>query len=230
VTRGLHLAAAEATYWSSTPVGVTAADIRAAWAAAAGEVWKDEVHVDEAHQLTRAEFLFNSGHVRMTVCECVLLVAPVLGNTTHFLTAVVGKPSGPELGWALHTRTLDALEPGGWANPSFGEQARRSWTDRESLRRRAQAPQLRFERFEAVHVDRVARFALEVDRESGRTFVSIPVSNAFVEYTEWYEVDSPTFARYAADPALAQELVALARARELDHLLLLEPGSDRGFP
>lgn len=82
----------------------------------------------------------------------------------------------------------------------------------------------------AVHVDRVNRFALEVDEDSGRTFVSIPVRNQKVDYLEYYEVDRSTFERFTADPALAHGFVEQARNRELDHLLLFPPGSDRGFP
>ena len=79
-----------------------------------------------------------------------------------------------------------------------------------------------------VFVDRVKRFALEIDERTGRMFVSIPVRNKRVEYDEWYEVDQETFERYTSDPALAHEFVAKAKRRELDHLLLLKPGTDRG--
>ena len=82
----------------------------------------------------------------------------------------------------------------------------------------------------AVHVDRVNRFAFDIDEDSGRTFVSIPVRNQTVEYEEYYEVDRMTFERFTADPALAREFVEQARNRELDHLLPFPPGSDRGFP
>jgi hypothetical protein len=82
----------------------------------------------------------------------------------------------------------------------------------------------------ATYVDRVRRFAFEIDEASGRTFVSIPVRNQMVEYSEWYEVDRQTFDRYSAEPALAYEFVERARRRELDHLLLLPPGTDRGHP
>ncbi len=51
-----------------------------------------------------------------------------------------------------------------------------------------------------------------------------------VEYLEWYEVDRETFDRYTDDPTLAHDFVARARRRELDHLLLLPPGTDRGAP
>lgn len=81
---------------------------------------------------------------------------------------------------------------------------------------------------EPVFVDRVRRFALEVDGDSGRMFVSIPVRNQMAEYTEWYEVDAPTFERFRADPTLAHDFVGCAERRELDLLLLLQPGRDRG--
>jgi hypothetical protein len=117
----VDLDAAVATYWSLLRVGVTEADVTAAWTAAAGAVWKDEVHVADG----RASFLFNSGHVRMTVCECALLVATLTTGVTHFLT--VTADASLDLGWALHTRTLDATWGDGWSNPSFGAEARRSW-------------------------------------------------------------------------------------------------------
>ena len=82
----------------------------------------------------------------------------------------------------------------------------------------------------SVFVDRVRRFSFDVDEETGRTFVSIPVRNTMVEYAEWYEVDKETFERYKGDPALAHDFVAKAKRRELDHLLLLKPGTDRGVP
>lgn len=85
-------------------------------------------------------------------------------------------------------------------------------------------------RLKAVHVDRNERFALEVDELSGRTFVSFPVHNRMATYCEYYEVDRETFERYRADPTLAHEFIARAKARELDHLLLFQPGSDRGWP
>ena len=44
----------------------------------------------------------------------------------------------------------------------------------------------------------------------------------------WYEVDAETFARYRADPSLAHGFVERCKRREMDHLLLLQPGTDRG--
>jgi len=65
----------------------------------------------------------------------------------------------------------------------------------------------------SLFVDKVRRFSLDVDEESGRTFVAIPVRNTMVTYTEWYEVDQATFEKYKADPALAHDLVEKAKRR-----------------
>ena len=128
------LEAAVATYWSPMRVGVTDADVAAAWTAAADRVWKDEVHVAERDGVPHAGFLFNSGHMRMTVCECALLVAPVWNGTTYFMTVVLEASLDFNLGWALHTRTLDATWGEGWLNPFFGADARRNWASFERLR------------------------------------------------------------------------------------------------
>jgi hypothetical protein len=118
------LDAAISTYWSLLRVGVSEADVATAWAAAAEAVWKDELYVADG----RASFLFNSGQVRMTVCECTLRTATLATGVPHFLTVVLEESFGLNLGWALHTRTLDAISGAGWENPSFGAEALRSWT------------------------------------------------------------------------------------------------------
>ena len=84
--------------------------------------------------------------------------------------------------------------------------------------------------FEAVYVDREERWSLDRDPGTGRTFVAIAVSNPYTEYDEWYEVDPGTFERYVADPSLARGFVDLAKRRQMDHLLLLAPGTLRGYP
>ena len=83
-------------------------------------------------------------------------------------------------------------------------------------------------RWNCVYVDQERRFSLEVELDSGKTFVAIPVRNQTVEYLEWYEVDEATFWDYRVDPSLAHEFVERCKRRELDHLLLFQPGSDRG--
>ena len=80
-----------------------------------------------------------------------------------------------------------------------------------------------------MYIDRVKRFSLDVDLDSGRTFLSIPVRNMMTEYEEWYEIDSSTFETYLENPLLAHPMVEQAKRRLIDHLLLLKPGTDRGW-
>jgi hypothetical protein len=81
-----------------------------------------------------------------------------------------------------------------------------------------------------VYVDSQRRFSLDIDEDTGKTYVAISVFNGMVEYDEWYEVDAEIFERYRVDPALAHDFVDRCKRREMDHLLLLKPGRLRGQP
>ena len=81
-----------------------------------------------------------------------------------------------------------------------------------------------------VYVDQERRFSLDIDEDTGKTYVAISVFNGLVEYDEWYEVDAETFADYRADPTKAHDFVDRCKRREMDHLLLLKPGRLRGRP
>jgi endo-beta-N-acetylglucosaminidase D len=87
-----------------------------------------------------------------------------------------------------------------------------------------------FVKITPVFTDQQLRFSLEIDEESGRTFVSFPVANRLIDYLEYYEIDRATFDGYVADPTTAHAFVAAAKARQMDHLLLYKPGRDRGVP
>lgn len=83
-------------------------------------------------------------------------------------------------------------------------------------------------RFRDVHVATTHRFSIGIEELSGRYYLSIPVSNGLVDYEEYYEIGAADFARYRSDPDSALPFVERARRRELDVLLLIEPGRDRG--
>lgn len=83
-------------------------------------------------------------------------------------------------------------------------------------------------KFKDVFVDRVERFSLGIEQESGRFYLSIPVSNRMVDYEEYYEIDQACFDAYIATPALALEFLQCCRNRERDELLMFKPGHDRG--
>jgi hypothetical protein len=72
------------------------------------------------------------------------------------------------------------------------------------------------------------RFAIGMEKESGKYYVSIPVSNSYVDYNEYYEIDKASFERFLANPDSARPFVDQCKAQKMDHLLLVKPGSNRG--
>ena len=84
--------------------------------------------------------------------------------------------------------------------------------------------------FEDAAVHPLERFAVGVERDSGRFYVSIPVSNGMADYEEYYAIDRATFDHFLADLDGARPFVARCRAHEMDDLLIVAPGRDRGTP
>lgn len=83
-------------------------------------------------------------------------------------------------------------------------------------------------KFNDVFVSREDRFSIGVEEQSGRYYVSIPVSNGMVDYEEYYEIDKAQFGLYQADMQAALEFVKRCRNRESDDLLIVKPGKNRG--
>lgn len=71
-------------------------------------------------------------------------------------------------------------------------------------------------------------FSLGVEETTGRFYVSIPVSNAMVDYEEYYEIDHPTFDRFQKNLEQALAFVTLCRQRKVDDMLMVQPGENRG--
>ena len=84
--------------------------------------------------------------------------------------------------------------------------------------------------FQDVRVFRDERFSVGVEQPSGQPYLSIPVSNGFVDYEEYYRLERAELDRFLADPRAAAEFAERCRRRELDHLLIQKPGSNRGVP
>ncbi|MDR6960247.1 hypothetical protein J2W43_004247 [Pseudomonas brassicacearum] len=83
-------------------------------------------------------------------------------------------------------------------------------------------------KFQDALVHREHMFSVGIEQDSGRFYVSIPVSNGLVDYEEYYEVERATFELFRRDPDAAVPFVARCRKRELDELLILPPGASRG--
>lgn len=77
-------------------------------------------------------------------------------------------------------------------------------------------------------VNREEMFSMGIEALSGQYYVSFPVSLGMVDYEEYYAIDRATFERFEQDLQAALEFVTRARKRELDQLLIMKPGKNRG--
>lgn len=77
-------------------------------------------------------------------------------------------------------------------------------------------------------VNREEMFSMGIEALSGQYYVSFPVSLGVVDYEEFYAIDRATFERFEQDLPAALEFVTRARKRELDQLLIMKPGKNRG--
>ncbi|AZD83093.1 MULTISPECIES: hypothetical protein [Pseudomonas] len=72
------------------------------------------------------------------------------------------------------------------------------------------------------------RFSIGIEEDSGKFYVSIPVSNRMIDYEEYFEIDKTSFDLYINNPTSALSFVERCRKREVDNLLIIQPGIDRG--
>ncbi|ROL95654.1 hypothetical protein [Pseudomonas protegens] len=77
-------------------------------------------------------------------------------------------------------------------------------------------------------VNREEMFSMGIEALSGQYYVSFPVSLGVVDYEEYYAIDRATFELFEQDLQAALEFVTRARKRELDQLLIMKPGKNRG--
>ncbi|WP_123423873.1 hypothetical protein [Pseudomonas brassicacearum] len=83
-------------------------------------------------------------------------------------------------------------------------------------------------KFNDVFFRKKERFSVGIEEKTGRFYVSIPVSNQMVDYEEYFEIDENTFDAYIKNPTTALSFVECCRNREVDNLLMIQPGIDRG--
>jgi hypothetical protein len=85
-------------------------------------------------------------------------------------------------------------------------------------------------KFDDVAVNRKERYALGVERNSGRYYIAIPASNGIIDYDEYYEIDKDMFERFRADLDSALPFVERCRNRLEDPRLMYQPSTRRGTP
>ncbi|MGE8147393.1 hypothetical protein ACQKP7_19715 [Pseudomonas frederiksbergensis] len=83
-------------------------------------------------------------------------------------------------------------------------------------------------KFQDIAINRTEYFSIGQETDSGKFYLSIPVSNGLVDYEEYYEIDKLSFDQYLEDSSTALEFVEQCRNRKMDHLLMIKPGSNRG--
>ncbi len=83
-------------------------------------------------------------------------------------------------------------------------------------------------RFVDTAINTELRFSIGQEIESGRYYLSIPVSNRLCDYEEYYVISRDEHDAYPSDLLALREFAGQCRERRHDHLLYLQPGSDRG--
>ncbi|PUA44574.1 hypothetical protein C5U62_14375 [Pseudomonas protegens] len=83
-------------------------------------------------------------------------------------------------------------------------------------------------KFIDLFVNREEMFSMGIEELSGQYYVSFPVSLGVVDYEEYYAIDRATFERFEQDLPAALAFVTRVRRRELDRLLIIQPGTNRG--
>jgi hypothetical protein len=83
-------------------------------------------------------------------------------------------------------------------------------------------------KFNDVCVYKEKRFSIGIEEQSGKYYLSIPVSNSFVDYEEYYEINKDEFDLYKDNVDAAAEFVRQCRNRECDDQMMMKPGKDRG--
>ena len=83
-------------------------------------------------------------------------------------------------------------------------------------------------KFNDIFFSKEHRYSLGTELQSGKNYLSIPVSNGVVDYEEYYEIDSNLLQQFLTQQEKALEFAEKCRKQELDEFLIVKPGSNRG--
>lgn len=84
-------------------------------------------------------------------------------------------------------------------------------------------------KFDYIFFSKEHRYSLGTELQSGKHYLSIPVSNGVVDYEEYYEIDSNLLQQFLTQQEKTLEFAEKCRRQELDELLIIKPGSNRGI-
>lgn len=83
-------------------------------------------------------------------------------------------------------------------------------------------------RFKDMAFNRTGRYALGLDTQTGGYYLSIPVTIGVADYEEYYAISEAEFETFRSNPNAATTFADACRRREMDHLLIVQPGRNRG--
>lgn len=83
-------------------------------------------------------------------------------------------------------------------------------------------------KFKDLFISRQHMFSIGIEEDAGQYYVSFPVSNGMVDYEEYYAIAPATLDAFMDDPDAALAFVIKCRKRQLDELLIIKPGKNRG--
>lgn len=82
--------------------------------------------------------------------------------------------------------------------------------------------------FKDLHFDKNNYFSVGIEVESGKYYLSIPVSNQRVDYEEYYEIEKLQAESYPSNLTELCQIAESCRSRKNDSKLFIKPGDDRG--
>lgn len=85
-------------------------------------------------------------------------------------------------------------------------------------------------KFNDIFVSCEHYFSVGIEEDSGRYYISIPVSNNRVDYEEYYFIEKTLFEQHQSDLNQLKLVADECRQRKRDRDLIIQPGADRGWP
>ncbi|MBF0364622.1 MAG: hypothetical protein HQK50_03570 [Oligoflexia bacterium] len=85
-------------------------------------------------------------------------------------------------------------------------------------------------KFVAIKVFRDDWFSIEQEIQSGKFYITIPVDNGMVEYSEYYEINEDELDNFLNNLDSVKKFVKDCRDHLNDDRLLIKPGKIRGKP
>lgn len=84
-------------------------------------------------------------------------------------------------------------------------------------------------KFEDTFFSREERYSIGIEKESGRYYLSIPVTNHMIDYEEYYEISENDYNILLGNADVAVNFAKQCKRREKDDLLIVKPGELRGM-